>query len=77
MPFQVNDEVVYDGPLGRYEGRVSAVDGAAIDVTLDGIGLVRTDEASLTAKESPASPAMSSLPHDILFTDPAVVPGQE
>lgn len=48
MPFAPGDEVVYEGSLGHHNGRVSAAtEGGPVDVLLDGVGLVRTDEASL------------------------------
>jgi hypothetical protein len=49
MAFEPGDEVVYEGSLGHHNGRVTAAtEGGPVDVQLDGVGLVRTDEGSLT-----------------------------
>lgn len=51
MAFEPGDEVVYEGSLGHHNGRVTAAtEGGPVDVRLDGVGLVRTDEESLTAQ---------------------------
>lgn len=55
--FAVGDEVVYKGSLGRHDARVAAVHASgAVDVVIEGIGLVRTDEGSLFGRYAPGGP---------------------
>lgn len=57
MAFEPGDEVVYEGSLGHHNGRVAAAtEGGPVDVQLDGVGLVRTDEASLYGRYAQGGP---------------------
>lgn len=52
MDFQLGDEVVYDGSLGKHVGTVAAVSPeGAVDVAVSGLpDRLRTDVGSLTAR---------------------------
>jgi hypothetical protein len=61
MGFEVGDEVVYDGSLGKHTGTVTAVaDDGAVDVAVPGLpDRLRTDAGSLTAGRLVAGQAVT------------------